>query len=61
MKMGSGWESDDYSLWHDYSNPQLPGPSRTPEDTLDPDRPVGSKTEKEPLRKRIIRWFRDKK
>jgi len=60
-----GGDPDEFSVWHDYSNPAERGRDFTPEDALEYDRPSGARTTKEPKKKKRIgnsvRWFRDKK
>ena len=50
-------ESDEFSVWHDYSNPDLHDRTDTPEDKLNPDRPQGATTTPPPK----VRWFRKPK
>jgi len=46
-------EADEFSTWHDLSDPNLIGTDREPEDALDPDRPTGAAA-----KKACVRWYR---
>ncbi len=55
---------DEYSMWRDYGNPQEVGDTKTPDDYVDGDKPIGmGGSEKAVTRDRpvTINWFRGKK
>ena len=47
-------EADEFSTWHDLSDPGLIGKDTEPEDMLDPDRPSGAHTSSNDG----VRWIR---
>lgn len=55
---------DPYSMWRDYGNPRDVGDTKTPDDYVDGDKPIGMGGSEKAVKRDhpvVINWFRGKK